>query len=395
MILFEHKKQCCGCTACRNVCPVSAISLEEDKEGFLYPAINGELCIECGKCIEVCPFKDYKKQQFETKVYAVKHKDENVLYSSSSGGAFTAISDYILKNGGVIYGASFDEDMKVVHTRAEDAEQRNLMRGSKYVQSYCGDCFELVKRDLEEGKTVLFTGTPCLCAGLGNYLNKEYPNLFLCDIVCHGVSSPKLFKDYTKTLFKNASVKQLSFRSKKNGWRGYNVYVNRDNKENLNSPKSRTYIWLYSQSAILRPSCYNCKFTNFDRPSDITIGDFWGIEKCKPHMDDNKGVSLVLVNSEKGRDLFDSIKDTIYFEESNKTECLQHNLREPTPLPPNRTKFWEDYEKKGFNYVARKYTPYGLMYRIKKFAKRAVIFFLIKLRLYGFVQRIRTKNKSK
>lgn len=392
MILFEHKKQCCGCTACRNVCPVSAISFEEDKEGFLYPAINKEICIECGKCIEVCPFKDYKKQQFETKVYAVKHKDENVLYSSSSGGAFTAISDYILKNGGVIYGASFDEDMKVVHTRAEDAEQRNRMRGSKYVQSYCGGCFELVKRDLEEGKTVLFTGTPCLCAGLDNYLNKEYPNLFLCDIVCHGVPSPRVFQDYILLLRKRYKNIEINFRAKNNGWKTLTLKIN--NELYISSNKS-PYYTLFLNNLILRPSCYNCKFSNFDRLSDVTIADFWGIEKCKPHMDDNKGVSLVLVNSEKGQNLFDSIKDTIYFEESNKTECLQHNLREPTPLPPNRAKFWEDYEKKGFNYVARKYTPYGLKYRIKRFVKKAVIYSLKKLRLYGFFQRIRAKSKSK
>lgn len=392
MILFEHKNQCCGCTACRYICPVSAISFEEDKEGFLYPAINKEICIECGKCIEVCPFKDYKKQQFDTKVYAVKHKDENVLYNSSSGGAFTAISDYILKNGGVIYGASFDEDMKVVHTRAEDAEQRNRMRGSKYVQSYCGDCFELVKRDLEEGKTVLFTGTPCLCAGLGNHLNKEYPNLFLCDIVCHGVPSPRVFQDYILLLRKRYKNIEINFRAKNNGWKTLTLKIN--NELYISSNKS-PYYTLFLNNLILRPSCYNCKFSNFDRLSDVTIADFWGIEKCKPHMDDNKGVSLVLVNSEKGQNLFDSIKDTIYFEESNKTECLQHNLQKPTPLPPNRAKFWEDYEKKGFNYVARKYTPYGLKYRIKRFVKKAVIYSLKKLRLYGFFQRIRAKSKSK
>lgn len=394
MILFKDKNECCGCTACFNICPVNAIKFEEDNEGFLYPIIIEDLCIECGQCEKVCPFKKYKRNNFQTKVFAVKHKDENVLYNSSSGGAFTAISDYILNNNGIVYGASFDETLKVIHTRAINAEQRDKMRGSKYVQSYLGDCFKLVEKDLKEGRLVLFSGTPCMCAGLRNYLDKEYPSLILCDIICHGVSSPKLFHDFVEGIFKNSSIKQFSFRSKRNGWRGYNVYIKKDNKESLNSLKSRTYALLYSKAVIIRPSCYNCKFTNFERPSDITIGDFWGIEKCKPHMDDNKGVSLVLTNSEKGQNIFENIKGDIYFEESNKEECLQHNLQRPTIASENRSRFFEDYSKRGFYYVAKKYTIYGFRNRCKHFTKRALVYLLKRLGLYDFVKRIREKSKN-
>lgn len=381
MVIYDNKNDCCGCTACLNSCPTQAISLKEDNEGFLYPVINDFLCTKCKLCIKVCPFKKYKKNDFQQKIYAVKHKDQEILFKSSSGGAFTALSDYVLANNGVVYGASFDKSFKVIHSRAINKEDRNLMRGSKYVQSFLGNCFIKVKKDLEENKLVLFTGTPCACAGLNNYLNKEYQNLFICDIICHGVPSPKIFKDYIHFISNKKIISELNFRSKKAGWRGYNIYLKKNNKEILNNSNSKSFLDLFSNVGLLRPSCHNCKFCNFNRPSDITIADFWGIEKCKPHMDDNKGVSLILLNSIKGQTLFNNIKDNVYYEESNKDECLQHNLIKPSLISPIREKVFLDYEKKGYVYIAKKYTAYGFIYRLKRKIKVLIKKILIKIGL--------------
>jgi coenzyme F420-reducing hydrogenase beta subunit len=378
MLIYERKEECCGCTACMSICPQQAITMIADEEGFLYPSINQELCIECDLCKKVCPFSDnyrISSNYDQPLVYAAKHKDDNVRMNSSSGGMFTAISDYILDIDGVIFGAAFDENFVVRHQRAETVEERNKFRGSKYVQSNLVGLFKDIKNELNKGRTVLFTGTPCQNAGLRSYLNKNYDNLYLCDIVCHGTPSPLIWKNHISFLEKKGKnkVTRYSFRYKLAGWRGYNVYTLFDNgKSKLNTPDVMTYANIFGSDLALRPACHNCKFCNFSRPSDITIGDFWGIEKSMPDFDDNIGISLVLINSPKGQQLFESVSKDLYYRESNTIDCLQHNLHSPSQPSPRRDKFWQDYKNKGFEYVLKKYGGYGFVGQSKKAAAKVL-----------------------
>jgi coenzyme F420-reducing hydrogenase beta subunit len=372
MIAYDKKEDCSGCTACQNICPHDAISMQADREGFLYPVINEEHCNDCGLCQKICPFQNNYKISGNFKqplVYAAKHRSDEVRMNSSSGGMFTAISDYILSNAGVIYGAAFDKQFKVCHQRAENKGERNKFRGSKYVQSDLNGVFTEIKNELKNGRMVLFTGTPCQNAGLHAFLNKSYENLYLCDIVCHGTPSPLLWQEYIHFLEKKNKSRLISysFRHKGIGWRGYNVYAVFDNGKNkLNTTEVLTYTRIFGSDLALRSSCYNCKFCNFHRPSDITIADFWGIEKSMPEFDDNKGISLVLVNSTKGQGLFQQVSNGLYYRESNTKDCLQPNLHSPSQVSLLREQFWQEYSDKGFEYVLKRYAAYGTIAQTKK-----------------------------
>ena len=380
MKIFSNKKECCGCTACKCICPTEAITMKSDNEGFLYPVVDENFCIACNLCIDVCPMKNEVdiKDHFEIpEVYAVKHTSDLVRLLSSSGGAYTAISDFIIKDKkGICYGATFDEEFNVRHKEAITTSERNKFRGSKYVQSKLGNVFYHIKQNLVNGKLILFTGTPCQNAGLVKYLKLskiDTSNLILNDIVCHGVASPKIWKDYVVFIEeKNKSkIKNYTFRFKEKGWRGYNVKVEFENNTiKLNTKDVLKYVKLFNFNLILRPSCYNCKFSNLNRPSDLTIGDFWGIEKSMPGFEDTKGVSLVLVNTRRGKDIFERIKSNLIYRQSNISDCMQLNLYQPTPKPENREKFWKDYGEKGFKYIAKNYTRNKLLKRIKSYIKK-------------------------
>jgi len=372
--LYIEKKDCCGCTACKSICPVNAITMEVDEEGFLYPKINNTRCTECGKCEDICAFKESKENENnydEQKIYAVKHKNETVRMTSSSGGMFTALSDYILENDGIVYGAVFDKSFMICHQRADAQSKRNKMKGSKYVQSNLYDTFSNVKQDLLNGRIVLFTGTPCQMAGLQSFLeDTDKSSFYLCDVICHGVTSPLFWKDYLSFLERKyiSSVKEVSFRSKDFSDNRASMKVVFDTEVYKNDFSTDYFYHLYMNNFILRESCHNCKFTNLQRTSDITIGDFWGIEKQKPQFDDGKGVSLVLINSEKGKFLFDKVSAKIDFLTSEEKECLprQPQLQHPSEANPNRALFWNLYKKEGFTYALKKFTPYGSIFRIKK-----------------------------
>lgn len=372
--LYKNKQDCCGCTACANICPRNAIEMITDCEGFKYPQINNERCILCGLCQKVCAFQngyDRSNVYEEPLVYAAKHKDENVRMSSTSGGAFTAISDHILNKNGVIYGVMFDKDMNVIHSKAVTQQERDNFKGSKYVQSDLSDIFAQVANDLVKQQDVLFTGTPCQCAGLLSFLKLHKINiekLVLCDIVCHGTPSPLLWKNHIEILErKNRSkVRNYYCRSKVKGWHSHTeMVVFENNKMDCKSEISQAYKTIFYSHNALRLSCHNCKYTNTQRCSDITIADYWGIEKTMPDFDDNKGVSLVLINNSRGEKIFNNIKLEFEYRQSNISSCLQPQLQYPTSPSPKRNKFWNDYYKKGYLYVVKKYTNYGLKFRAK------------------------------
>lgn len=388
--VFDKKEDCCGCTACESICPTKAIKMIPDKEGFVYPDINQELCIDCGRCRKVCPFQnkiDVDDKLDESLVYAVKHKDLEIRMQSASGGVYTAISNITLDKSGLVYGVKYDENFKVVHSKAANSDERDEFRGSKYIQSDLKDIFISVQNELKSGQSVLFTGTGCQVAGLRKFLtdtNTNIDGLLINDIICHGTPSPLLWDYYLQFIQKNSKLNSYTFRFKDKGWRGYNVKAEYENgKFKVNSADIKVYKNLFSSNLALRPSCYNCKFANLDRKSDLMIGDFWGIEKIIPEIDDDRGISLVLVNTSKGKIIFDKIKGDLEVWESNTTDCLQSNLVRPTKIPQNRDVFWQEYYDNGFEYIAKKYAGYNL----KSIVKRNLKAFLINIGLFKFIKR--------
>lgn len=364
MINIEKKEDCCGCSACAMICGHKAITMTEDELGFKYPKVNESLCIDCRLCEKVCPLSgNYVKPDCQT-VIAARHKNISELEKSRSGAVFAALSDFILDDGGTVYGAGFDEDLRIIHKRAETKVERDELRGSKYVQSDMGNTFRTIRKDLKEGKNVLFTGTPCQTAALRLYLGKDYANLYMADIICHGTSSPKIWRDYLKfiEMINRKRIKNVNFRDKQLfGWSSHQESFVFRNKE-----KKQIFPFKFYNDLVLRPACYSCIFSNTDRPSDITLGDFWGWEKSVPEFNkDNKGISLLLINTEKGKLLFEKISGILNYKVITMEEAMQPNLSSPTPIPPNRVRYINDYKKYGFFITSLKHKQIRLSSVIK------------------------------
>lgn len=305
-------------------------------------------------------------------VYAVRHLNESVRAASRSGGIFTALSDEILSNGGVIYGCALSENLTAVHIRAERTEERNRMRGSKYIQSKLGETFKNVKTDLDAERQVLFSGTSCQVAGLKKFLGKEYKNLVSVDIVCHGVPSTRVWLTYLRWLEQknHSKIIEVDFRNKKDfGWRDHVETICFENGKIVNY---KVFTSLFYGHCILRPSCYECPYKSVMHPGDITIADYWGIEKALPEFDDNKGVSLVLINTVNGEELFNAVKGKVKWKQTKLEDSMQTPLQRAFPKPCNREKFWKDYSNSSFEYIARKYGGFSYMKRIKTRVKNMI-----------------------
>ncbi|MDE7222619.1 MAG: polysaccharide pyruvyl transferase family protein [Acetatifactor sp.] len=303
--------QCTGCGGCMNVCPVDAITMVENKEGFIVPAVNKECCVECGKCVSLCPALNVKYiNKSEPDVYAVRACDE-IRKNSSSGGMFTLLAESIFKNGGIVYGAAFDENMQLRHASAQTMPELAPLRGSKYVQSNVGAVYREIKDKLESGRQALFTGTPCQVAALNSFLNRRYDNLFTVDLLCHGVPSQYELNKYIDELHQKLNipndvrVKDIRFRDKKFGWSSEHIVVEFENGALYEADVSKdVYEKMFYRNLGLRKSCSDCPFSAYPRQGDISIGDFWGISRIDKSLNDGKGTSLVIVNSEKGLRLF-------------------------------------------------------------------------------------------
>lgn len=362
--VYSGKEQCSGCSACYSVCPQKAISMKADEEGFLYPQIDQSACTNCKLCLKVCPFIEVGNYKYGKQIesYVAKHKSETVLKKSTSGGAFTAFSDTILNKNGIVYGADFDKNLKVIHKRAQTAVERNKMRLSKYVQSEMQDCFSQVKKDLENDDLVLFTGTPCQTAGIRSYIGDTElrKNLYICDVICHSIPSPLIWKKYKELLEneKGAKIKKIQFRSKKYDWGRKN-----SNKGFLYSVKGSSEIYeddrffelFIGRKTIARPSCSKCPFTDIKRASDLTIADYFGIKKYDVEWYDSLGVSLILVNSAKGKEIFEESAEKLYFEKRPLKEAVneQQRLSAAVDFPEERSAFWKDFRKKGLSFVLK------------------------------------------
>lgn len=357
-IICEEKK-CCGCRACENICPRKAITMVENNKGFLKPVINEELCVDCGLCKKVCPIVSGENLKKPIKIYACKNIDENVRGTSSSGGVFQEIAKNIFKDNGIVYGAGFSKENKVEHVQAKNLEELENIKKSKYVQSDMKNTYIKIKENLDNKTKVLFSGTPCQVDAVKNFCRIDSEEIFFVDVVCHGVPSPKFFEEYKKFLEKkyNSKIKSINFRHK-NEKSTQNIKVEFENGETYISNKSEgDYFYnLFLENIILRDACYNCKYKNFDRCGDISLADFWGYEEgIAKEFGDNKGVSLVLINTQKGLKLFDSIKQNIKYLEVKKEDCFQYNCFYNFEIPERYDKIWKEYFENGFDAVVSKY----------------------------------------
>jgi coenzyme F420-reducing hydrogenase beta subunit len=355
MVEFKKNEDCCGCSACIQRCPKQGITLEEDYEGFLYPVVNKDRCTNCGLCEEVCPVINEGNMRKPMCVYAAKNADEKIRRKSSSGGIFTLLAERIIKEKGVVFGARFDENWEVVHDYVETKENIALLRGSKYVQSKIGNTYQQAEQFLKARKQVLFSGTPCQIAGLKLFLGKEYDNLLTADLVCHGVPSPKVWRLYISEIAENQIIKMvdnpliskkeiistINFRDKIHGWKKscftlQYLYSNNANKEStwLVEPLYKNiFMRGFLKDLYLRPSCYACSSRSFKSGSDITIGDYWGIQHVLPEFDDDKGVSLVMINTNKGEAIYKQLEqesiETTYFDAFAGNPCIEKSAAMP------------------------------------------------------------------
>lgn len=365
MIDAKIKKNCTGCYACYNICPQNCISMANDNEGFWYPKVDSDKCVKCNLCINVCPIITKAEiQKNDIKAYACINKNESIRLESSSGGFFTLLAEHILDKGGIVFGARFDDDFSVVHGYAETKEELKNFRGSKYVQSKIGDAYKQVQSFLEEGREVLFTGTPCQIAGLKRYLNEDYVNLICQDVICQGVPSPLVWQSYLKCRIegegKGSQIKNISFRSKDESWKRYKIKIHFESGEVYQKSKSNdNYLKAFMKFLSIRPSCFECNFKGEGRESDITLADFWGIEKIEPTMNDDKGTSLILINTLKGQKILDELKEKIIYQEVRFIDSVKSNPMYYKSIPSNnynsRSNFLKELRSSDFDTVAKKY----------------------------------------
>lgn len=376
--------KCFGCGACDSVCPKNAITMKADEEGFLRPEVKEDLCVQCGLCQKACPAESVNLYTGEKKAYALKHKEEAKRKKATSGGAFIALSDAVLEKGGVVYGVIYDENWKAVHSRATSHRGRDAMCGSKYVQSDCGDTFAQVAEDLKNNKTVLYSGTSCQIDGLKHYLSlKKMPaeNLITVGLVCHGAPSPLMWQEHINNIRtrRNKEISHYANRSKVRGWHEHNEQITyADGTKEYYSKLSQNHKDLFYGHLIVRPSCTVCPYAPDPAAADITIADFWGCEDLMPEIDDNKGVSLVLVNSRKGASLLEGCDDVTLWE-VDRAKAMKHNHYKPCKPNPQREAFWEDYRNHGYRFVCAKYAQDNPKDRILYGGKKRLRAILVKL----------------
>lgn len=373
--LYDDISNCCGCGACLNICPKDAITMEKDEYGSLYPKINKEKCIECGACMKVCAYQSNTALLNTKQTFVAVSKDENLLKKSTSGGIFASFAKEVLNDNGVVFGCSMEyknNRLSPEHIMVDNINDLQKLQGSKYVQSNIGNTYKQVKENLDKGKVVLFSGTPCQVDGLNGFLkNKTYENLLTMDLICHGVPSSVVFKDYIRLLEKKNAIKitNFNFRDKNNGWdlKGSFEYISKNNikiKKILPLQLS-SYYKLFFDSVIYRENCYSCKYASENRPSDITIGDFWGIQKEHPELLVNnggkispeKGVSCILLNSEKGVRFIEKYGHniTLHKSEFEKVQKHNHQLKKPSLKHANRQIVLDIYKNEGYKAVDKCY----------------------------------------
>jgi coenzyme F420-reducing hydrogenase beta subunit len=390
MITLHNKQDCCGCSACYSACPNGCITMSEDGEGFFYPHIVADQCTDCGLCVNVCPFVNPRLGIHPRGVYAAKNKNEATRVASSSGGVFSLFADSVLESDGVVFGAAFDANFEIVHIGVSSKVDLHLLRGSKYVQSRIGNSYREAKQHLQNGRIVLFTGTPCQVAGLKGFLKTDYDNLICIDIVCHGVPSLRVFKKYLFDLQQShgGKVSQISFRNKSLGWKLYSVAVCFDNNTEYRcSWRSDNFMTAFLSNLSIRPSCTACKTKGLSSGSDITMADYWGVGSRFPHFDDDMGASLVLINSSKGQALFNRLSDHMDSMVSDLEHATEYNpyLMISVKAHYHRDKFFSKLECTDFARLVAKISRMPIHIR----GKLLVVRILRKLGLINFCIRLK------
>lgn len=366
MINITDKSKCCGCNACGDICPKSAISFKTDIEGFWYPQVDQKKCVDCGLCEKVCPvinIDTLKKNDYRDPIcYAAEHKNIEVVFDSTSGGLFSALADVIYKNGGYVGGAIYNDDFSVRQFISNDKKDLEKLRSSKYLQSNLEGFYSQVNNLVKKGEKVLVCGAPCQMAGLRAFLGKDYSNLIIVDYVCRGINSPKVWRKYLDSYEERygSKVVYCKAKSKEYGWRNLTqkvvlangkVYYETKDHNDFTKGYLRT-------NAFCRPSCYDCHFKGFPRIADISLADFWGIEKVNKTMDKNLGTSLVLINSKKGQEYFESVKPRLNYIQVPFEKALSDNpaLTKPIDSPKvDRDAFFRDLNRLNFTQLAEKY----------------------------------------
>lgn len=353
MNILQVHNICVGCGACEALCPSAAIAMQPDEHGFLYPTVDSEKCTDCGLCTRKCPAIS-QPQTLSTDVFAGYAKDEKLLCSSSSGAIFPILAGEVIRRGGTVFGAAFDERFEVKHTAAESLSELPALCGSKYVQSRIDkSCYEQVKEKLSEGEWVYFSGTPCQIAALKNYLGQDYDTLITQGLACHSVPSPMVWRNYVGSLEQahDSKLSAFSFRSKTNGWEGYSVSAEFENGSAFVQPTSENaYQRGFIKGLFSRNSCFNCKFKGLDQCSDITLTDFWGVKNICPEAYNPMGTSLILIRSEKGAKLLNECSAQAVLTPVDKNSAFAFNTAVLTPIkrPEKYRRFWQGYGETDF-----------------------------------------------
>ncbi len=360
MRLFNEKQDCCGCMACMNICPKQAIIIRPDEDGFTFPEIKNELCVECGMCKNVCVFQNPSLTEREPIVtYVAINKNTDMILNSASGGIFGAFASLIFEKKGVVFGCAYNDNMEPEHICVDNQFDMKRIQGSKYVQSNINTTYQEAQKYLHDGRCVLFTGTPCQIAGLKSYLDKEYSNLITADIICHGTPSSGFFKGYIRHLEKKIQgrVIDFKFRDKSKGW-GHmgKVIFKKKGKvlEKIITPQASSYYNYFMNGFICRESCYECKYACGNRAGDFTMGDYWGIEKAHPEIGIKNGVSVLLVNSKKGMSLVDEISKYLTLTKSTFEQASEQNkqLSKPIAKSDKRDVILNTWREGGYKSVA-------------------------------------------
>ena len=382
---------CTGCGACLNSCPKNAITMHGDEYGFYKPVIDNEKCVNCGLCEKVCPIDKFNStNENAPKVFALQINDEGQLYKSASGGAFAVIAKEVISQGGVVYGVIYDDEMKVCHSRTETIDGLEKMYSSKYVQSNTKTTFKQAKEDLENKKTVLFSGTPCQIAGLKSYLRKDYENLLTVDLVCHGVPSPKIFEIYKKEFMqkrpKDEWLLNIDFRSKIQSWSNEVVEINTASNIYAIQANNDNFMKAFLSDLSTNSACHNCQFNNLPRVADLSLGDFWGVDDYDKTLNNNKGLSIVLMNNQKGRKWFEKIKDNCMTKDVPLDMVVKcnPNIKGSSKPHKKRLEFFEDINSgKTLKSCVKKYckTPLHIaIYRfLPQFAKNFIKYKILKM----------------
>lgn len=376
------KNSCCGCGACGQICPYRAIEMVYNVEGFYAPQINTKKCVECGLCERVCSCINKLDKNCIMYVYGAKHINSQIQSTSQSGGAFMGIAELIIEDNGVVYGAAIGDDFITKHIRIVDKEKLKELQGTKYVQSKLENTYKNIASDLNDGKKVMFSGLPCQAAGLKQYISKlkiATNNLYICELLCYGVPSPKVFSDWLICIQKSYkdNLRYISFRDRKKDWgKGKEKYEFVSGQ----SVESSLYTSLYFGHLIDRQSCHNCKFRGIERVGDITIGDFWGIEEVDEDFYDKRGVSVILINTEKGNKVYKRLSDKMIMKEYTIDNVIskQPSLYKHKIVAKDREKFWREYKLFGIKYIAQEKgelkidLSYKILYRLNNLYNKLI-----------------------